>query len=185
MNLRKLFSSLGFMGFATLVLFPLIAWPILYFTETPYFSIFQLEFENIYSIPTFLALGILFGLFMIWLSEHPYFSNDIEDYKKSFSGYKITIWWAIYLSICAGVGEEIFFRGALQPIFGIWLTSVFFVAIHTYFSFKNWKKNILAIFLTMFIVLLGWSAKNESLWHAIAGHFSYDLVLLLYLRKEN
>lgn len=97
----------------------------------------------------------------------------------------MTAWRAIYLSVCAGVGEEIFFRGALQPLpyAGIWITAIFFVAIHTYFSLKNWKKNVFALLLSAFIALLGWGARDFSLWHAIAGHFSYDLVLLMYLRK--
>jgi len=172
------------MGLVTLLAFPLIAWPVLYFSDRSFIDLFNLSTRNAYTIPTFLSAGIIFGLFIIWLSELDFFEKALSDYKSMLSSFKITIWRAVYLSICAGVGEEIFFRGAVQPLLGIWITAIFFVAIHTYFSYKNWKKNIFAIFLTLFIVLLGWGAREFSLWHAIAGHFSYDLVLLMYLRKN-
>lgn len=173
------------MGLATLLIFPLLAWPILYFTDRAFLDLFILSKADFFSITTFLSAGIFFGLIIIWLSEHPFFEKALADYKNLLTGFKINAWWAFYLSICAGVGEEIFFRGAVQPLpyCGIWITAIFFVAIHTYFSFKNWRKNVFALLLTAFIALLGWGARDFSLWHAIAGHFSYDLVLLMYLRK--
>lgn len=173
------------MGLATLLVFPLLAWPIFYFGEISFLELFHVEYPDLFSIPSFLSTGILFGLFIIWLSELPFFENALTDYKTLLSNFKMTIWRALYLSVCAGVGEEIFFRGAVQPFLGIWITAIFFVAIHTYFSFKNWKKNLFAALLTLFIVWLGWGAQEYSLWHAMAGHFSYDFVLLMYLRKTS
>jgi membrane protease YdiL (CAAX protease family) len=173
------------MGLATLLAFPLLAWPILYFTNRHFGDLFVLPFHTLFEIPLFLSAGILFGLFIIWLSELPFFETAFKDYKNLLVGFKITRWRAVYLSVCAGVGEEIFFRGAIQPVVGIWITAIFFVAIHGYYSIKNWKKCFLGIMLTLFIGLLGWGARDFSLWHAIAGHFSYDLVLLLYLKRGN
>lgn len=173
------------MGLATLLIFPLLAWPILYFSDVPIFSIFELPFSTIFSIPTFLAAGIIFGLFVIWLSELPTFESALTEYKSMLRHLKITRWRALYLSLCAGIGEEIFFRGAIQPLLGIWITAIFFVGIHSYYSYKNWQKNTLGILLTFFIVLLGWGTENFTLWHAIAGHFSYDFVLLMYARKTD
>lgn len=138
--------------------------------------------HHIFSIPIFLAAGIVFGLVIIWLSELPFFEKALTDYKNILGGFQINWWHAFFLSVCAGVGEEIFFRGALQPLLGIWITAVFFVAIHRYYSIKQWRKTFFGILLTLFIVLLGWSAQKYSLWHAIAGHFSYDFVLLMYLQ---
>lgn len=183
--MRKLTGKLWFLGLITLVVFPLLALPIFYFSDQSFLDLFIIASNTIFALPTFFAAGILFGILMIWLSELPFFERAISDYKSVFSGFKITIWRAIYLSICAGVGEEIFFRGAVQPLLGIWITAIFFVAIHTYYSFKNWKKTLFGVLLTFFIVFLGWGAEKYSLYHAMAGHFSYDLVLLLYMRKDN
>jgi hypothetical protein len=180
--LRHLFSSLWFLGLATLLLFPLLGYALLWILGDSFWEMFILSWHDAWTIPAFLASGILFGMFVIWLSELPYFEKSMSDYKHLLSRYKITVWHAIFLSFCAGFGEEIFFRGAVQPYLGIWITAIFFVAIHTYFSFKDMKKNVFAVLLTLYIVLLGWGARDFSLWHAIAGHFSYDLVLMMYVR---
>ncbi len=136
-------------------------------------------------IPLFLSIGIIFGLFVIWLTELDYFEKSMEKYKNLLEDYKLTFFYVFFLSICAGVGEEIFFRGIIQPVFGIWITAFFFVAIHGYFSIKNRRINVFALLLTCFIALIGWSAKEYSIWLAISAHFSYDLVLLFYYKYTN
>jgi uncharacterized protein len=169
----------------TLVIFPLIAWPILYFSETEFWSIFDIELNDVFSIPTFLSAGIVFGLLVIWLTELPYFEDALSRYRNILKDIQISRFSAFFLSICAGFGEEVFFRGAIQPLLGIWVTAILFVGIHGYFSFKNWKVNIFSVSLTLFILLLGWAARDISIWHAIAGHFAYDLVLLMYHSKKS
>lgn len=173
------------MGLITIIGFPLLAWPILYFSGTPFLSIFEISRANIVSIPAFIAFGILFGLVAIWYTEHPYFEKDLATINSRLDGVKITRWNAFYISVCAGVGEEIFFRGAIQPLLGVWLTAFLFVAIHLYFSLKSWKINLFGVALTLFIAVLGWGSQQFSLWHAIAGHFAYDFVLLHYVRKSS
>ena len=181
--MRKFFSSLWVMGLATLIVFPLLAWPIFYFQDISFFEVFAITMRELYSIPTFLSAGIIFGMLMIWMTELSYFEEALSKYTSLLSQFKISRLQVVFLSICAGFGEEVFFRGALQPLFGIILTAIVFVAIHGYYSYKSFKVNVFAICLTAFILLLGWSAREYSLWHAIAGHFSYVLVLLAYYRK--
>ncbi|MCB9225070.1 MAG: CPBP family intramembrane glutamic endopeptidase [Crocinitomicaceae bacterium] len=182
--MRKMFSSLWILGLGTLILFPLLAWPLLYWQDISWAELFIVEKETLYTVPNFLSAGILFGLGMIWLTELEYFEKALKRYKNMLTGFKINRFHVIFLSICAGVGEEIFFRGAMQPLIGILGTAVIFVAIHGYYSYKEFKVNIFATFLTLFIIFLGWGAQEFSLYHAIAGHFAYDLVLLAYYRKN-
>jgi len=165
-----------------LVGFPLLSFPIFYFFDLPYKHLLEIQSNHIYLIPIFLSIGIVFGLIVIWLTELEYFEKSMSKYKNRLQGHKITVFYAFFLSFCAGFGEEIFFRGALQPLMGVWVTSFFFVAIHGYFSFKNFRINVFALLLTLFIALLGWSSKEYSIILAISGHFSYDLVLLFYYR---
>jgi membrane protease YdiL (CAAX protease family) len=174
---------LWILGLGTLIIFPLLAWPILYLLDISFQDLLYIEYEQLYSIPTFISAGILFGLGVIWMTELPFFEKALSKYKNLLSQFKITGFHVVFLSICAGFGEEIFFRGAVQPLLGIVVTAIFFVAIHGYYSIKNSKVNVFAILLTGFIILLGWGAKEFTIWHAIAGHFSYDLVLLAYHRK--
>jgi uncharacterized protein len=183
--MRKLITSLWFMGLITLLFFPLLAWLILFQAGEDFFAMFRCEWSDLYSLPTFLSIGILFGLLVIYISELPYFDKSLSSYRNLLSHLKINRFHAFFLSFCAGFGEEVFFRGALQPYLGVWITAIFFVAIHGYFSRKNLPVNIFATGLTLFIVILGYAAKHFTIWHAIAGHFSYDLVLLMYHRRTS
>lgn len=183
--MRKIVTSLWFLGLSTLLIFPLLAWLILFLAGQDFFDLFRLSLRQLYSIPTFISIGIIFGLIVIWTTELPYFEKSLSKYRNLLSDLKINRFHAFFLSFCAGFGEEVFFRGAIQPFLGIWITAIFFVAIHGYFSIKNRALSIFAVGLTLFIALLGWAAKEFTIWHAIAGHFCYDLVLLMYHRKTN
>jgi membrane protease YdiL (CAAX protease family) len=93
-------------------------------------------------------------------------------------------WWALALvAIAAGVGEELLFRGALQPLAeralgatgGLIVASVVFGALHaasaTYF-----------ILATGVGVYLGWLAQHyNDLVAPIAVHAAYDFVALAVL----
>lgn len=183
------------MGLATLIAFPLIAWLLCFFLpdsfDLEFWSMFKIDETSYYRLPVFLSIGILFGIFVIWMTELEYFEKSMGKYKSLLDNYSLNTFYVVFLSICAGFGEEVFFRGALQPliivlsnsVIGIWTTAIFFVAIHGYFSFKNKRVNIFAVLLTLFIGLLGWASYQYSLWLAIAAHFSYDLVLLFYYKK--
>jgi len=183
------------MGLGTLILFPLVAWLLLVFLPESwhlnFWDLLKINKRNLFLIPTFISIGILFGLFVIWMTELDYFESSMAKYKDLLDNYTLNTFYVVFLSFCAGVGEEIFFRGALQPLLSVfinpylalWIVALFFVAIHGYFSLKNKRINIFAILLTLFIGLLGWSALKHSLWLAISGHFAYDLVLLFYYKK--
>ncbi|MFD1552207.1 hypothetical protein DNU06_00080 [Putridiphycobacter roseus] len=177
-------SQLTVMGLITLIGFPLLAWPLLYFQNISWRSLFEIAPEDYFQIPLYLSIGIGFGIWMIWLSEKPYFEKGLGPIKDRFTDLNLTTFHVFFLAIAAGVGEEVFFRGAIQPYEGVWSTAIIFVAIHGYFSFQYRTINLLAIFLTAFIVLIGFAAKNESLWLAVAAHFSYDLVLLFYYKNN-
>jgi uncharacterized protein len=99
--------------------------------------------------------------------------EDVEDPTIQILG-TITILGAIVFAISAGIGEEILFRGALQPRFGIVLTSLVFTAMHIqYFDLVSMS--------TLFIisVVLGYERKMINTTAAIVSHASYNMVLLL------
>ncbi len=181
--MRSVFTSTWVLGLATLIVFPLLAWFVVWLSDGNFQDLFLIKSADLIYLPSFLSAGIFFGLAVIWLTELKLFRETLARYRDLLKGFRITRIQAFFLSACAGIGEEIFFRGAIQPLIGIWITAFLFVAIHGYFSFKDWKLNIFSICLTAFIAFLGWSALELSIWHAITGHFSYDLVLLLYHRR--
>ena len=84
----------------------------------------------------------------------------------------------LFISLCAGVGEELFFRGALQWWLGIPVTAVLFVAIHGYLDPRNWRISIYGAFMTVAMMGLGWMADHLGLLAPIVAHTLIDVVLL-------
>lgn len=80
---------------------------------------------------------------------------------------------AFLLSILVACGEETFFRGALQPVFGNVLTSMFFVALHTQYTLSP-----ATIPLLLTSLMLGWLRKRYSTSASIIGHFVFNFVQL-------
>lgn len=177
-------KSLWLMALITIVGFPLIAWPLMWYQEISWYSIFLFSPDDWFHIPLSLAFGILFGLAMIYMSGLPFFEHTLSSIHNRLNNIKLSTFFVVFLSACAGVGEEVFFRAALQPLLGIWVTSFIFVAIHGYFSYKNGWLNLFGFLLFLFILVVGWLAHEYNLWLAILAHFSYDLVLLFYYKSE-
>lgn len=80
---------------------------------------------------------------------------------------------AFLLSLSAALSEEILFRGALQPVLGVTLTSIFFALIHIQYSFTP---ATLIIFVVGFG--LGWLRRRRNTASAIIAHFSYNFIQL-------
>lgn len=159
--LRKLnIHPLLLMGLLTLTLFPLLAWGITWLKGDSFIQLFTLNLADAIYIPAFISFGVIFGLFVIWMSELNYFEPSLSKYKNLLEQYSLTHFYVIFLSLSAGFGEEIFFRGEIQPLIGIIPTAIIFVAIHGYFSIKDFRVNIFAILLTIFICGLGWPLKT-------------------------
>lgn len=80
---------------------------------------------------------------------------------------------AFGIALSVAVGEEIFFRGAFQPVFGNLLTSVFFAIIHTQYALTPATAIIFVVSL-----LLGWLRQRYSTSSAIIAHFLYNFIQL-------
>ena len=81
------------------------------------------------------------------------------------------------LAACAGVVEEAFFRGLLQPRVGVGLSTLLFVLAHLAYDqpFMLVGITLLSLF---FAALVEW---RQNLWPAIAAHFLFDAVQLLFV----
>ncbi len=84
-------------------------------------------------------------------------------------------WHWLALAIGAGIGEEILFRGALQPILGIWFTSILFAIVHVQYGFLTPA----TIVLFLLSLILGFIRQRHNTTTAILVHFGYDLTLAL------
>jgi membrane protease YdiL (CAAX protease family) len=79
------------------------------------------------------------------------------------------------LALSAGVVEEIFFRGLLQPRVGIVVSTVLFALAHL-----SYGQLFMLVGVTILSFLYAWLVEwRQSLWAAIAAHTVFDLVQLL------
>jgi membrane protease YdiL (CAAX protease family) len=78
------------------------------------------------------------------------------------------------------LGEEVFFRGALQPVFGLGLTSVFFALLHTQYTLTPASAGIFLVSLGM-----GWLRQRYSTTAAIFAHFAYNFIQLALVALAN
>jgi membrane protease YdiL (CAAX protease family) len=82
----------------------------------------------------------------------------------------------------AAIGEEIFMRGALQPVFGIGLTSAFFALLHNQYLLTP-----TFVFIFFVGVVFGLVRRNVSTTAAVIAHFVYNIApfLLVILIGES
>ena len=174
MNRKKVL----FLAWITLILFPLPVWAILYYFEN--FSItqlLQLEKIGIIEIGYGLQFGFIYAFFALILLQSSIFKQLPLNLDKIISSMNISRWDALFISFCAGFGEEILFRLGIQYYLGIIITSILFVAIHGYLNPFNWRYSLYGLIVLPFILLLSWGYEYFGLWFAISAHFSYDVVL--------
>jgi len=119
----------------------------------------------------FLALDL--GVSWAWYALDPEGYRFITGVGLGIFG-EMTIVKAAAIGISAGFGEEILFRGAVQPRLGLWVTSVLFAAGHTQYGFSPVLFEVLLIG-----VLLGLIRKKANTTTCIAIHTLYNFLNIL------
>jgi uncharacterized protein len=98
--------------------------------------------------------------------------------QHAIAGTARTTLEQIGVAASAGVCEETLFRGALQPRFGIFLSSALWASYHLQYTCNG-----LPSASNLYILLLGFAfgalRKAGGLWPAILAHTVYDGVILL------
>ncbi len=87
---------------------------------------------------------------------------------------------ALLLGLSAGIGEEVLFRGALQPRFGIALSTGLWVLLHTQYEL-TW----VMLGLVLMGVLLGWIRNRYGTVAAIITHAAYNALVVLLQMSIN
>ena len=175
-------SKIYLLGLITLFLFPVPSFLFLYWQKQISITHFlELETFSFYNVSFGIAVGILYALFAIMVMKTSIFRRIPLKIDELVRSLHLNLGDALFLSLCAGIGEELLFRTGVQSIFGIWPTSVFFVAIHGYFSLKEPLNNLYGLLVLPFILILGYGFESYGLWFVASAHFSYDLFLFVVL----
>lgn len=98
----------------------------------------------------------------------------------------LPVWQLILLGMCAGIGEELLFRGAIQFAAYRWMPSIAAIVVASILfglaHFITWWYAILAGLASLY---LGWVfLVTGSLMPPIIAHAVYDIVVLVYLAKS-
>lgn len=131
-----------------------------------------------------IASGISIGSFAWWIITWPFMKQLRMRYSSMIGPLIVRRSDRILISICAGVGEELFFRGALQFWLGIPFTAILFVAIHGYLDPRSWRISIYGSFMTLAMIIIGWMADRYGLLAPMLAHTLIDIVLLEHLHAE-
>ncbi|HUP24227.1 MAG TPA: CPBP family intramembrane glutamic endopeptidase [Thermoanaerobaculia bacterium] len=89
----------------------------------------------------------------------------------------LPVWLRLAISLSAGVAEEVFFRGFLQPRAGVLASTALFVAAHLGYQ-QPWMLVGVTLLSLFFAALARW---RQSVWAAVTAHAVFDAIQLLWL----
>jgi len=92
---------------------------------------------------------------------------------------KLPLWHIAVISILVGFIEEFLFRGAVQSLLGVILTSIIFTLIH----FRYLKKWVLILSTFLISVGLGYLAVYSEWFTAFIAHAFIDFMQGVLIRK--
>lgn len=168
----------------TLFIFPLPTFLVLgYMENLGALDILQPEAFHWKPIGIGLLFGGVYAFIALLMLKSKVFDSMPNRIERIVREMKLNLFDAIFISICAGVGEELLFRSGVQFYLGPIYTSVIFVAIHGYLNPFDWKMSIYGLIILPFILLLSYGLEPLGIWFCIAAHFCYDFVLFITMSK--
>lgn len=122
-------------------------------------------------------LQILSFFFEDWFPSY----RELKSVVMGLLG-PLTVPMAIYVSLMTALGEEMVFRGAIQPLAGLFVTSFLFGLMHV------GPGGLLSAWSLWAMIaggLLGWMFdETKSLWPCIVAHFVVNFVSMMMLRRQ-
>jgi len=122
-------------------------------------------------VVAFIIAGVAGALTQVF---QPGLEREIEDRMRSVTQEVTDVPGAILLGLSAGIGEEILFRGAIQPRYGIVFTSLVFTVIHVQYDISLVLVGVFAL-----AIMLGLERKYMGTVAAIITHAVYNTLTLL------
>ncbi|WP_020403502.1 CPBP family intramembrane glutamic endopeptidase [Gracilimonas tropica] len=160
---------------------------IRYWHEGGIFEVFGSNF----SIGQQMGLGTGVGLILAAIIYFVITRTSVKDVLSDFSVFNalsnanFSFFDNTQVSLFAGAGEELLFRGAIQPVLGNTLTSIIFIGIHGYFKFKSPIHIAFGAMMFGLSFTLGLLFEHIGLFAAMAAHAVYDLVMLVAIQRND
>jgi membrane protease YdiL (CAAX protease family) len=129
-----------------------------------------------------LELGGIASLNLLWMLKLPFLREPRDFFSNLIRDARVTVWDILFVSLAAGIGEEIFFRGAIQPFLGVWITAFLFVALHGYLNPFDMGMLVYGLLMLVVSALLGYWFERYGIYSAMTAHFLIDVVLFVKFR---
>lgn len=116
-------------------------------------------------------LAFAWAVSMVWSRLWPQSYQEVGRISELLFGNLQSPIGALTLGLAAGLGEEVLFRGALQPRFGLLLTTLLFTVSHTQYT-------VSPVLVEIFVVglVLGLVRDRRSTTLAILVHAAYNVM---------
>ena len=106
-------------------------------------------------------------------------SPDVEKLTEQLIGpLTMSIPGILTLGLAAALGEESVFRGAMQPVFGLVLTSILFALLHSQYGISLASLLVLIVGLVLGLLRLRYNTSTSMIAHAT---YNMTLGMLSYL----
>ncbi len=155
--------------------------------DTPFLTILVPGSPVVYQVIIGALLGLAAaGIACLVMFQCNYFEPLREFSRNLYRMMAPSLLTIVLISLAAGWGEEILFRGVLQPRIGLWFSSLVFAGIHTGFDPRTRVKR--QYFATVFLISLGLGVlyKEVGLYAAMTAHAAWDFtVLMVYRHTES
>lgn len=107
-----------------------------------------------------------------WAFLNPEQAQLLEDVNRLLLAEVDNVWEWLILALAAGIGEELLFRGALQPVLGLGFTAVLFAMVHVQYGYSP-----IMLFIVFLALVLGLVRRYYNTTIAIFVHVGYDFTL--------
>lgn len=157
-----------------------------FFGQGTMLSIADSDLHWLLQLATGTGAGVAAGLVAWLLFEKTSLRSILDDFLvvRTVRGMTLSRIDRLQLSLFAGAGEELLFRGAIQPLLGLWFTSVLFIALHGYVSFRSARHMFFGLVMIALAIMLGILFEYAGLLAAMTAHAVYDLIALEFMVKK-
>ena len=169
----------------TCLVFCLLAAAIIWFSQDAPLALFTRPAAPMWQLVVGQGLALLAAIASYALYR---FSADADSTAKTIETYSrldLRGLNPLWMALAAAVGEEMLFRAALQPLLGVWITSLLFLVTHMpVYRFRRIDKATLVQAAGIFgtSVALGFVFQYVGLIAAMLVHLWIDIVGLVVVR---